>query len=152
MQTATMNRVITEIPAAPILRERDIRKRELRVAAYCRVSTDSEEQINSYESQIEYYTTMISENPNWKLAGIFPDKGLSGTSTKKREQFNKIIRKCRQGRIDLIITKSVSRFSRNTLDSLSHVRKLKAIGVGVIFEKKDFDTAESPILRDFSAL
>ena len=140
MQTTT--KTITEIPAAPVHRERDIRKQELRVAAYCRVSTDSEEQINSYESQIEYYTTMINENPRWKLVGIFPDKGLSGTSTKKREQFNLMIQKCRRGRIDLIICKSVSRFARNTLDCIGYVRKLKAMGVGVLFEKEGVNTIE----------
>lgn len=132
----TTERIITEIPAIPVYTERDIRKRELRVAAYCRVSTNSEEQLNSYNSQIEYYTSIIQENPRWKLAGIFPDEGLSGTSTKKRKQFNLMMQKCRRGGIDLIITKSVSRFARNTLNSLSHVRKLKAMGVGVILKKR----------------
>jgi len=141
MQTAT-KKVITEIPAAPVHKERDIRKRELRVAAYCRVSTDSEEQLNSYNSQIEYYTTIINENPNWKLAGIFPDEGLSGTSTKKREQFNRMIQKCRRGQIDLIIVKSVSRFARNTLDCIGYVRKLRDMNVGVVFEKEGVNTLE----------
>lgn len=154
MQT-TAEKIITEIPAAPVHRERDIRKRELRVAAYCRVSTNSEEQLNSYKSQIEYYTTMIDENPNWKLAGIFPDEGLTGTSTKKRVQFNRMMQKCRRGGIDLIITKSVSRFARNTLDSLGHVRKLKDIGVGVVFEKEGINTMETDdetLLTIFSVL
>lgn len=155
MPTAIAERIITEIPAAPIHIEKDIRKRSLRVAAYCRVSTDSEEQLNSYESQITYYTDMISQNPNWRMAGIFPDKGLSGTSTKKREQFNKMMQKCRRGSIDLIICKSVSRFARNTLDSLGHVRKLKAMGVGVIFEKEGVNTLEmddETLLTIFSVL
>ena len=152
---AVKERIFTEIPANPIQVEQDIRNRILRVAAYCRVSTDSEDQLNSYNSQIEYYTTVISENPNWKLAGIFADEGLTGLSTRKREQFNRMIQKCRRGRIDLIIVKSVSRFSRNTLDSLSHARKLKAIGIGVLFEKEGVNTLETDdetLLTIFSAL
>jgi DNA invertase Pin-like site-specific DNA recombinase len=154
MQTTT-ERIITEIPATVIPQERDFRKREARVAAYCRVSTDSEDQLNSYNSQIEYYTTIINENPLWQNAGIFADEGLSGTSTKKRDQFNRMILKCRRGRIDMIIVKSVSRFARNTLDSLGYVRKLKALGVGVIFEKEGVNTLETEdetLLTIFSAL
>ena len=141
MQT-TSQRVLTEIPASDILLEQDIRKQELRVAAYCRVSTQSDEQTNSYESQINYYTNLINENPNWKLVGIFADKGLSGTTTKKREQFNLMIQKCRRGRIDLIITKSVSRFSRNTMDCIGFVRKLKEMNIGVFFEKEGVNTMD----------
>ena len=154
MQTTT-ERIIIEIPANPVFAERDIRSRILRMAAYCRVSTDSEDQLNSYKSQIDYYTTIISENPNWKLAGIFADEGLSGLSTKKREQFNRMIQKCRRGQIDMIIVKSVSRFARNTLDSLGCVRKLKAMGVGVIFEKEGVNTMETDdetLLTIFAAL
>jgi len=154
MQTTT-ERIITEIPATIKPFEPDIRKREARVAAYCRVSTDSEDQLNSYRSMIDYYTAIIDENPLWKNAGIFADEGLSGTSTKKREQFNRMMQKCRRGRIDVIIVKSVSRFARNTLDSLGHVRKLKAMGVGVIFEKEGINTLESDdetLLTIFSAL
>ena len=111
-----------------------------RVAAYCRVSTDSEEQINSYEAQKEYYTQKIEENPDWELAGIFADKGLSGTSMKKRAEFNKMIAACKRGRIDTILTKSLSRFARNTVDCLETVRTLKAHGIGVIFEKENINT------------
>ena len=108
-----------------------------RVAAYCRVSTDSEEQITSYEAQKAYYTQKIEENPDWELAGIFADKGLSGTSMKKRENFNKMIAACKKGKIDTILTKSLSRFARNTVDCLETVRMLKANGIGVIFEKEE---------------
>ena len=111
-----------------------------RVAAYCRVSTDSEEQLNSYEAQKTYYTQKIEENPDWELAGIFADKGLSGTSMKKRDNFNKMIAACRRGRIDTILTKSLSRFARNTVDCLETVRMLKAHGIGVIFEKENINT------------
>ena len=138
----TGQRILTEIPPSAALAEQDIQKRELRMAAYCRVSTEKDEQANSYESQIDYYTELINENPNWKLVGIFADKGLSGTSTKKREQFNLMIQKCRRGRIDMIITKSVSRFARNTLDCVGYVRKLKAMGIGVIFEKEGVNTMD----------
>ncbi|WP_130868970.1 recombinase family protein [Intestinimonas massiliensis (ex Afouda et al. 2020)] len=111
-----------------------------RVAAYCRVSTNSEEQINSYESQKSYYTEKIEKNPDWEMAGVFADKGLSGTSLKKRDQFNKMIAACRRGRIDLILTKSLSRFARNTVDCLETVRMLKANGIGVYFEKENINT------------
>jgi DNA invertase Pin-like site-specific DNA recombinase len=117
---------------------------KLRVAAYCRVSTSSEEQLSSYNSQIEYYTALINENPRWKFAGVFADEGVSGTSTKKRDEFNKMIRKCRLGRIDLILTKSVSRFARNTLDCVNYVRKLRDWGVAVQFEKENINTLEDP--------
>jgi DNA invertase Pin-like site-specific DNA recombinase len=148
-------RTIIEIPATVQKKERDIRKLKLRVAAYCRVSTDSEEQLNSYKSQIEYYTAVINENPNWKLVGIFPDEGLTGTSTKKRVQFNRMIKKCKKGRIDLIIVKSISRFARNTLDSLNCVRVLKKLGIGVLFEKESVNTLEmedETIFTIFSSL
>ena len=106
--------------------------RKLRVAAYCRVSTDSEEQLTSYTSQKEYYTQKIGENPDWEFAGIFADRGITGTSMKKRAEFNRMIAACKRGRIDLILTKSLSRFARNTVDSLEVVRMLrKAGGVGI---------------------
>lgn len=111
-------------------------RKNLRVAAYCRVSTDHEEQQTSYKTQIEYYTNYIKENPNWKFVKIFADEGLSATSTAKRKEFLEMMEMCREGKIDLILTKSTSRFSRNTLDTLQYVRMLKDIGVTVIFERK----------------
>lgn len=131
-------RVIPATRSTPGLR--GPRQGRQRVAAYCRVSTDSEEQINSYEAQKEYYTQKIEENPDWELAGIFADKGLSGTSMKRRKEFNKMIAACKRGRIDTILTKSLSRFARNTVDCLETVRMLKAHGIGIIFEKENINT------------
>ena len=110
------------------------------LAAYCRVSTDSEEQLTSYTAQKAYYTQKIGENPDWEMAGIFADKGITGTSMKKRVEFKKMITACKRGKIDLILTKSLSRFARNTVDSLEVVRMLRANGIGVIFEKENINT------------
>ncbi|WP_101697520.1 recombinase family protein [Clostridium minihomine] len=118
-------------------------ERQIRVAAYCRVSTDDEEQRTSYEAQKEYYALKIMENRQWIMAGIFADEGLSATSAKKRPQFQKILRKCKQGKIDLILTKSVSRFARNTLDCIGITRALREIGVAVYFEKENLNTMEA---------
>ena len=98
---------------------------KLKVAAYCRVSTDSEEQASSYEVQVAHYTQFIQKNPEWELAGIYADDGITGTNTKKREEFNRMIQDCMDGKIDMIITKSISRFARNTVDFFSTIRKLK---------------------------
>lgn len=108
--------------------------RKYRVAAYCRVSTDSDEQLNSYKNQIAYYTSKISSNPDWELVEVFADEGITGTSTKKRDEFNRMIEMCKAGKIDIILTKSVHRFARNTLDSIKYVRMLRALNVNVIFE------------------
>lgn len=113
-----------------------------RVAAYCRVSTDEENQQSSYATQISYYTELINSHVDWQLAGIFADEGISGTRTKNRTQFNNMIRMARRRRIDLILCKSISRFARNTVDCLDYVRELKALGVAVIFEKENINTAE----------
>ena len=93
---------------------------KLRVAAYCRVSTELDEQANSYETQVSHYKELIQKDPSWEMAGIFADDGISGTNTKKREQFNKMIAACKAGKIDLIVTKSISRFARNTIDCLKY--------------------------------
>lgn len=114
-----------------------------RVAAYCRVSTQQEEQINSYEVQTRYYTEKINAEPKWKLVKIFADKGISGTSTKHRDEFNKMIRMCKRGRIDMIITKSISRFARNTVDCLKYIRLLKDINVDVYFEEQGIHSIEN---------
>ena len=133
-------RRITVIPANPQLTERDIRKKHLRVAPYCRVSTDSEEQLNSYNAQIAYYTEKIAATPEWTMVRLYADEGITGTSMKRRKEFLKMLRDCDRGKIDLIITKSVSRFGRNTLDGLDTVRKLKRKGIGVFFEKENTNT------------
>jgi len=107
------------------------------------VSTDQLEQLSSYEAQVNYYTTYIENHPDYECAGIYADEGISGTNTKKREQFNKMIEDCKVGKIDMIITKSISRFARNTLDTLNYVRMLKEHGVGVLFEKENINTLDS---------
>ena len=111
-----------------------------RVAAYCRVSTDEGNQLNSYKTQIAYYKSLISANPDWEMVAIYADEGLSGTQTKNRKQFNRMIRMCRRGGIDIILCKSISRFARNTVDCLVYVRELKSRGVTVIFEKENINT------------
>mgnify|MGYP003277150320 CR=1 FL=1 len=113
------------------------------MAAYCRVSTDQEEQLLSYENQLNYYTGYINNNPLYQFAGIYADEGISGTNTKKRDEFNKMIADCRGGKIDMIITKSISRFARNTLDCLNYVRELKDLGIGIIFEKENINTLDA---------
>ena len=96
-------------------------EKRLRVAAYCRVSTDTEDQLNSYKSQVEYYTELIKSKPEWSLAGIYADEAITGTQVKKREDFQRLINDCMNGDVDMVITKSISRFARNTLDTLKYV-------------------------------
>ena len=128
------------IPAKPeVVR---VSKRQLRVAAYCRVSTDDEEQLTSYEAQKNYYTDKIMTNKEWTMAGIFADEGITGTSARKRPEFLRMIRQCKQGKIDIVLTKSISRFARNTVDCLNYVRALKELGIAVIFEKENMNTLE----------
>ena len=137
----TVQRQVRVIPATRQARAAAPRRGgKQRVAAYCRVSTDSEEQLNSYAAQKNYYTQKIEENPDWEMAGVFADEGLSGTSMKKRKEFNRMIAACKRGRVDTILTKSLSRFARNTVDCLKIVRLLKAQGIGVIFEKENINT------------
>lgn len=131
---------VTIIPAKAQTAESRSKYHQLRVAAYCRVSTEQEEQQNSYQVQIAYYTDLINRKKEWTLAGIFADEGISGTQTKKRTEFNRMIRMCRNKKIDLVITKSISRFARNTVDCLEYVRQLKDLGIGVIFEKENINT------------
>ena len=136
------NMRIIEIPAS--MRENAGRKntvRKLRVAAYCRVSTEEEEQQGSFEIQKLYYTEKINSAPEWEVAGIYADDGISGVHTKKRDGFNQMIQDCKKHRIDLILTKSISRFARNTLDSIQYVRMLKQMGIAVVFEKENINTA-----------
>lgn len=113
-----------------------------RVAAYCRVSTKQDEQLNSYENQVNHYTERIHREPGWKLAGIYADKGITGTSMKKRDEFNKLIRQCKRGRVDMIIVKSISRFARNTLDCIRITRMLREIKVDVYFEEQNLHSID----------
>lgn len=113
------------------------------MAAYCRVSTDQEEQLLSYENQVNYYTNYINENSLYEYAGSYADEGISATNTKKRDEFNRMIADCRARKIDMVITKSISRFARNTLDCLNYVRELKELGIGIIFEKENINTLDA---------
>ena len=139
--TMTLDRRVRVIPATKTQGAiHSTHNGKKRVAAYCRVSTDSEEQLNSYEAQKSYYTQKIEDSPDWEMAGIYADEGITGTSLKKRTEFKKMITACKRGHIDLIITKSLSRFARNTVDCLETVRLLKANGIGVYFEKENINT------------
>ncbi|HCA21097.1 MAG TPA: recombinase family protein [Lachnospiraceae bacterium] len=141
-----MARSITVIPAqrrSQRGRKSETGTRKIRVAAYCRVSTDQEEQLNSFENQVEYYTKYINEKAEYQLVDIYADEGISGTNTKKREGFNRMIADCEAGKIDLVITKSISRFARNTQDCLTYSRKLKGLGIGIIFEKENISTMDA---------
>ena len=115
-------------------------KKKLRVAAYCRVSTDEDEQLNSYQSMISYYKSVISENPDWVLYKIYADEGLTGTLIKDRTAFMQMITDANEGKFDMVITKSISRFARNTVDTLSYVRALKDKGIPIIFENENINT------------
>lgn len=136
---------ITMIPARRRIGSRVVQDEipKIRVAAYCRVSTDTDEQATSYEAQVEHYTEYIMKNPAWECAGIYADDGISGTNTKKREEFNRLIDDCMKGRVDMVITKSISRFARNTLDCLNYIRKLKDKNIAVYFEKEGINTLDA---------
>lgn len=139
------NKRVTAIPATKIPGHTTVQgtRRRRRVAAYARVSTEMEEQASSYEAQIDYYTSHIQSRTEWEFAGMYADEGITGTSTKHREGFKTMIADTLAGKIDLILTKSVSRFARNTVDTLIHVRQLKDKGVEVYFEKENIWTLDS---------
>ena len=142
-QASATPKVVRVIPAKPEFSgENRIDIRPRRVAAYCRVSTDKEEQEHSFETQKSMYTDMIMMKPNWQMAGIYADEGITGTIAKKRPDFMRMIEDCRKGKIDMIVTKSVSRFSRNNLDCLLYVRELKEMGIPILFEKEGINTLQ----------
>lgn len=129
--------------------------RKLRTCAYCRVSSDSADQLNSYSKQVSYYTKSIKANSDYDFVDVFADKGITGTRADQRVEFQRMIKLCEQGKIDLIITKSISRFARNVPECLDYVRKLKRLGVGVIFEKESINTlrlGDELMLSTFSAI
>lgn len=148
---------ITVIPATKALHTQmpiNTRSRR-RVAGYARVSTDSEEQLTSYEAQVDYYTRFIRSNPDWEFVDVYTDEGISALNTKHRDGFNRMIEDALAGKINLIVTKSVSRFARNTVDSLSTIRLLKEHGVEVFFEKEaiwTFDGRGELLLTIMSSL
>ena len=136
-------RIVEVIPATWNPTDESSREiRKLRVAAYCRVSTELEQQQSSYDIQIEYYTRHIMQNPNWIFAGVFADDGRSATNTFRRDDFNQLMDQCLKGKVDMVITKSISRFARNTVDCISWVRKLKEKNVAVYFEKENLNTLD----------
>ena len=136
-------RIVEVIPATWNPADESVREiRKLRVAAYCRVSTELEQQQSSYDIQIEYYTRHIMQNPNWIFAGVFADDGRSATNTFRRYDFNQLMDQCLKGKVDMIITKSISRFARNTVDCISWVRKLREKNVAVYFEKENLNTLD----------
>ena len=136
-------RIVEVIPATWNPTDESSREiRKLRVAAYCRVSTELEQQQSSYDIQIEYYTRHIMQNPNWIFAGVFADDGRSATNTFRRDDFNQLMDQCMKGKVDMVITKSISRFARNTVDCISWVRKLKEKNVAVYFEKENLNTLD----------
>ena len=142
-ETENGGKRVYEVPEISALQEEVIAEyRQKRVVAYCRVSTKQEEQLNSYETQRAAYIEMISKNPDWRLVKIFADKGITGTSVKKRDEFNKMIRFCKQGKVDMIITKSISRFARNTEDCLHYTRMLNRYGVDVYFEEQKLHSTQ----------
>jgi len=135
-----------EVQVIPALADRDgYEKRKLRVCAYCRVSTDMDTQALSYELQVQNYTEYITSNEEWEFVGVYADRGISGTSLKHRDDFNRMIADCRAGKIDLIITKAVTRFARNVLDCISTIRMLKQLEnpVGVFFETERINTLDT---------
>ncbi len=136
---------VMKIPARPQVGNRAAKKeiKRLRVAAYCRVSTDNEEQATSYDTQIQHYREYIISKPEWELVDIYADEGISATNTKKRDDFNRMIDDCKLGLIDLVITKSISRFARNTVDCLNYIRELKEMNIPVFFEKENINTMDA---------
>lgn len=148
MQTAVINPRVTIIPAKkdrlPINVLNNEAVKRLRVAAYARVSTNSEEQLTSYEAQVDYYTRYIQSKPDeWDFVEVYTDEGITATNTKKRDGFNRMVADALAGKIDFIITKSISRFARNTVDTLTTVRKLKEKGIDIFFEKENIHTLDS---------
>ena len=135
--------VISAGEASPVSEPEPERPSRLRVAAYCRVSTEQEEQLGSCENQVSYYRSYIEQNPEYELAGIYVDEGISGTNAKRRKAFQTMMENCRSGKIDLIITKSISRFARNTQDCLTYTRMLKERNIGVFFEKENIRTMDN---------
>ena len=135
-------RKVTCIPAKRSVVSNANEYPQKRVAAYCRVSTEEEEQQSSFENQVNYYTNLIQNRPEWTLVGVFADEGISGTQTKKRTAFLELMQLCEEGKVDAILVKSISRFARNTVDTLNYVRKLKEKGIAVIFEKENINTLD----------
>ena len=134
-----MAKKVTVIKAAKAQKHTQ-EERRLKVCGYARVSTGGQAQATSYTAQVEYYTEKIGSNPLWEFAGVYADEGISGTNVKHRDEFQMMISDCEDGNIDLILTKSITRFARNTVECIQTIRKLKEIGVGIYFEKENINT------------
>ena len=142
MSTATVEKIYTGTHKKQGIQSFSL-IRPVRVAVYCRVSTDQEMQQSSLEEQMQAFLKKIAEHPGWSLVDVYADEGLSGTSVKKRKAFLRMMSDCESGKIDYILTKSISRFARNTVECLSYVRHLQGIGVQLYFEKEGIDTGTS---------
>lgn len=134
-QEQNTDKKVRVIEADYELSKKNDTNRILKVAGYCRLSTDDEDQLNSYHTQMSYYTEYIKRNPRQRFAGIYADEGITGTQVKKRGEFLRMNEDCEKGKIALIITKSVSRYARNIVDCISYIRKSKALGIGIYFEE-----------------
>lgn len=137
-QTAT--RVVRRIPSEALFTTGQYRKPQMVVAAYARVSTEKEEQEDSFDRQVQHYTTLITSKPEWQFGGIYADPGITGTRAEKRPDFMRMIQACRDGKINKVLVKSISRFARNTVDALNYIRELKDLGISVYFENENIDT------------
>lgn len=142
-----MSQVVKVIKANPFVANASQKSlsTHLKVAAYARVSTDSDEQEDSFERQVEYYTRYISANPNWDLVKVYSDPGISGTRAEKRPGFQEMIKDCHDGKIDRILVKSIARFARNTVDALKYIRELKELGISIYFESHKTLILQHPV-------
>lgn len=131
---------VARVPQVIVIQPIAEQAKKLRVAAYARVSSDSADQLNSFATQVDYYTSYIRSKDEWEFAGLYADEAVSGTTADKRDDFQRLLADCRAGKIDRILVKSISRFARNTIDCLQAVRELKQLGVAVEFEKEGIDT------------
>lgn len=138
-----MSREVVHIPARrELINRAAVRNKKIRLAAYCRVSTKNEDQLLSFENQKAYFEGFAARNPEYELVEIYADKGITGTNTKRRDEFNRMIEDCKAGKIDMVVTKSISRFARNTEDFLKYARMLKDMGIGILFEKEGLNTLD----------
>ena len=138
-------RVVRAMPQIAVVQLDDTpQQKKKKVAAYARVSTEKEEQEDSFERQVDHYTRLISGNPEWDLVGIYADPGITGTKAEKRPDFLRMIEDCRAGKIEKIMVKSVSRFARNTVDALNYIRELRDMNVSVQFEKEYIQNGGNP--------
>ena len=136
----TATRVVRRIPSEALFTTGQYRKPQMVVAAYARVSTEKEEQEDSFDRQVQHYTTLITSKPEWQFGGIYADPGITGTCAEKRPDFMRMIQACRDGKINKVLVKSISRFARNTVDALNYIRELKDLGISVYFENENIDT------------